>query len=52
MVIQRTEEDFNATIKLMKKLNILIHSPLFLFRLGTPAAELNKIDDSIAKKDY
>ncbi len=46
-----TEEDFNATIKLMKEVKY-INSFSFIFspRLGTPAAELNKIDDSIAKK--
>ena len=46
-----TEEDFNATIKLMKEVKY-INSFSFIFspRLGTPAAELNKLDDGIAKK--
>jgi len=46
-----TDEDFNSTIELVKKINF-INSYSFIFspRPGTPAADLKLIDDNIAKK--
>ena len=46
-----TDEDFNGTIELVKKINF-INSYSFIFspRPGTPASDLKLIDDNIAKK--
>ena len=46
-----TDEDFNGTIELVKKINF-INSYSFIFspRPGTPASDLKLIDDNIAKQ--
>ena len=46
-----TEEDFNDTLKLMKKVEFInSYSFIFSARPGTPAGKLKKIKDDIAKK--
>ena len=46
-----TEDDFKKSLKLLKKINYInTYSFNFSARPGTPAADLKKIDDSLAKK--
>ena len=46
-----TEDDFNATLKLLKEVEFInTYSFIYSARPGTPAAKLKKTDESILKK--
>jgi tRNA-2-methylthio-N6-dimethylallyladenosine synthase len=48
---EETQDDFEQTIELMKKVKFInSYSFIYSARPGTPAYELKKIDESIAKK--